>query len=50
MTPFELVYGQKAVHPIEVNLQACKVAYWDGLSAVVYSELMMDKIDGSSES
>jgi hypothetical protein len=50
VTPFELVYGQEAVLPIEVNLQACRVACQDGLSAVVYGELMMDRIDGSSES
>jgi hypothetical protein len=45
VTPFKLVYGQDAVLPIEVNLQACKVAYQDELSAVTYGELMMDKID-----
>jgi hypothetical protein len=50
VTPFELVYGQEEVLPIEVNLQACRVACQDGLSAVVYGELMMDMIDGSSES
>jgi hypothetical protein len=50
MTPFELVYGQEVVLPIEVNLQACRVAHRDGLSDVVYGELMMDVIDGSSES
>jgi hypothetical protein len=27
MTPFELVYGQEVVLPIEVNLQACRVAH-----------------------
>jgi hypothetical protein len=44
-TPFELVYGQEAVLPIELNLDACKLAKQNDLSAIVYHDLMMDNID-----
>jgi transposase InsO family protein len=50
VTPFELVYGQEAVLPIEVNLQAWRVACQNSLSAEVYGELMLDRIDGNIES
>jgi hypothetical protein len=50
VTPFELVYGQEAVLPIEVNLQACRVACQNSLSAKVYGELMLDRIDGNNDS
>jgi len=42
VTPYELVYGQEAVLPIEINLQALRVARQNGLSAVDYNNLMMD--------
>jgi hypothetical protein len=45
VTPFELVYGQEAVLPIEVNLDAYMLAKQNDLSAVVYHDLMMDNID-----
>jgi hypothetical protein len=45
VTPFELVFGQKAVHPVEVNLQGCRVTAQEALSAELYNELMMDRID-----
>jgi hypothetical protein len=45
VTPFELVYGQEAVLPIKVNLDAYRLAKQNDLSAVVYHELMMDNID-----
>jgi hypothetical protein len=45
VTPFELVYGQEAVLPIEVNLDAYRLAKQNDLSAVVYHDLMMDNID-----
>jgi hypothetical protein len=38
------------VLPIEVNLQACRVACQNSLLAEVYGELMLDKIDGNNES
>jgi hypothetical protein len=45
VTPFELVYGQEAVLPIEVNLDAYRLAKQNDLSAVMYHDLMMDNID-----
>jgi hypothetical protein len=45
VTPFELVYGQEAVLPIEVNLDAYRLAKQNDLSAIVYHDLMMDNID-----
>jgi hypothetical protein len=45
VTPFELVYGQKAILPIEVNLGAYRLAKQNDLDAVVYHNLMMDNID-----
>jgi len=44
VTPFELVYGQEAVLPIEVNLDAYRLAKQNNLSAVDYHNLMMDNI------
>ena len=45
VTPFQLVYGQEAVLPIEVNLDAYRLAKQNDLSAVVYHDLMMNNID-----
>ena len=45
VTPYELVYGQEVMVPVEINLQALRIARQDDLSAVDYSNLMMDKID-----
>jgi hypothetical protein len=45
VTPFELVFGQEVVLPVEVNLQGCRVEGQDALSAREYHELMMDRID-----
>ena len=45
VTPFELVYGQEAVLPVEVYLSALRVARQNDLSAIDYHDLMMDKID-----
>jgi cell wall assembly regulator SMI1 len=45
VTLFELVYGQEVVLPVEVNLDAYKLAKQNDLSAVVYHDLMMDNID-----
>jgi hypothetical protein len=41
VTPYELVYGQDVVLPVEVNLQACRVAKQEALSAEEYTEYMM---------
>jgi hypothetical protein len=45
VTPFELVYGQEAVLPVEVNLAAYRLAKQNELPAVDYHSLMMDNID-----
>jgi hypothetical protein len=45
VTPFELVYGQEAVLPVEVNLAAYRLAKQYELSTVGYHDLMMDNID-----
>jgi hypothetical protein len=50
VTPFELVYGQEAVLPIEVSLQNLRITGQDYLSAKEYTELMMDKVDEAPES
>ena len=42
---FELVYGQEVVLPVEVNLDAYRLAKQTDLSAAVYHDLMMDNID-----
>ena len=43
--PFEFVYGQEAVLPVEVNLDAYRLAKQNDLSAVDYYNSMMDNID-----
>jgi hypothetical protein len=45
VTPFELVYGQEAVLPVKVNLDAYRLAKQNDLSAIVYHDLMMDNIN-----
>ena len=45
VTPFKLVYSQEAVLPVEVNLDAYRLAKQNDLSAVDYHDLMMDNID-----
>ena len=45
VTPFELVYGQEAILPVEVNLGAYRLAKQNDLSAVDYYNLMMDNVD-----
>jgi hypothetical protein len=50
VTPFELVYGQEAVLPVEVSLQNLMITGQDYFLAKEYTELMMDKIDEALES
>jgi hypothetical protein len=50
VTPFELVYGQEAVLPVEIGLQSLRVTGQGSLLAKEYHELMMDKIDDVHES
>ena len=45
VTPFEIVYGQEAVLPVEVNLDAYRLAKQNDFSAINYYDLMMDNID-----
>ena len=45
VTPFELMYGQEAVLPVEVNLDAYRLAKQNNFSAVDYYNSMMDNID-----
>jgi hypothetical protein len=49
VTPFELVYGQEAVLPIEVNLDALRIAQQNELSAVDFHNLMLDRLDEVSD-
>jgi hypothetical protein len=45
VTPFELVYGQEVVLPVEVNLGAYRLAKQNDLNVDTYHALMMDNID-----
>ena len=49
VTSFELVYGQEAVLPVEVNLDDFRLDKQNDLSAVDYHDLMMDNIDKVSD-
>jgi hypothetical protein len=50
VAPFELVYGQEAVLPVEIGLQSLRVTQQGSLSTKEYHKLMMDKIDDVHES
>jgi hypothetical protein len=50
VTPFELVYGQEAMLPVEINLQTCRVTQQDAISAKDYTEIMIERIDETLES
>jgi hypothetical protein len=39
------VYGQEAILPVEVNLEAYRLAKQNDLFAVDYNDLMIDDID-----
>jgi transposase InsO family protein len=45
VTPFELVYGQELILPVEINLDALRIARQNELSAVDYHNLMLDRLD-----
>src|SRR5664279_733401 len=45
VTPFELVYGQEVILPVEVNLAALRFARQNDLLADDYCSMMMDNID-----
>jgi hypothetical protein len=45
VSPFELVYGQEAVLPVEISLNAVRIAMQNDLTVGDYYNLMMDNID-----
>ena len=45
VTPFELVFGQEVVLPVEVNLDAYRLAMQNDLDVVDYRNSMLDNID-----
>jgi hypothetical protein len=49
VTPFELVYGQEAIWPIEVNIDAYRLAKQNYLNVDTYYALMIDNIDEVSD-
>jgi hypothetical protein len=50
VTLFEMVYGQEAILPVEINLMAYRVMRQDSLTAEEYKGAMMDEIDNLAES
>jgi hypothetical protein len=49
VTPFVLVYGKKAILPIEVNLDALQIARQNELSTVDYQNLILNRLDEVSD-
>jgi hypothetical protein len=49
VTPFELVYEQEVVLPMEVNLDCLRIARQNELSAMDYHSLMLDRLDKVSD-
>jgi hypothetical protein len=49
VTPFELVYGQEVILPMDVNLDALRIARQNELSAVDFHNLMLDRLDEVSD-
>jgi hypothetical protein len=49
VTPFELVYGQEAILPVEVNLDALRIARQNELSAVDCHNVMLDILNEVSD-
>jgi hypothetical protein len=45
VSPFELAYGQEAVFPVEISLNAVRFARQNDLTITNYYNLMMDNID-----
>jgi hypothetical protein len=45
VTPFELVYRQETILPVELNLDAMQIAQQNELSVVDYRNLMLDRLD-----
>jgi hypothetical protein len=49
VTPFELVYGQEVILLVEVNLNALRIAQQNKLSVVDYHNLMLDRLEETSD-
>jgi hypothetical protein len=49
ITPFELVYGQEVILPVELNLDALRIGHQNELSIVNYHNLMLDRQDETSD-
>jgi hypothetical protein len=49
VTPFELVYGQEVILPVEVNLDILRIARQNVLLVVDYHHLMLDRLDEVSD-
>jgi DNA-directed RNA polymerase beta subunit len=45
VTPFELVYRQEVILPIEINLDALRIARQNELLAIYYHNLILDRLD-----
>jgi hypothetical protein len=45
VSPFELVYGQEAVLPVEISLNAVRFTRQNDLTVIDYYNSMMDNID-----
>jgi hypothetical protein len=45
LSPFELVYGQEAVLPVEISLNDVRFARQNDLTVIDYYNSMMDNID-----
>jgi hypothetical protein len=49
VTTFELVYGQEVILPVEVNLNALRIARQNELLTVDYHNLILDRLDEVSD-
>jgi hypothetical protein len=49
VSAFELVYGQEEVFPMEISLNAIRLARQNDLAIDDYHNLMMENIDGVSD-
>jgi hypothetical protein len=49
VTPFELIYRQEVILPVEVNLDALRIARETKLSALDYHNLMLNRLDEVSD-
>jgi hypothetical protein len=49
VTPFELIYRQEVILPVEVNLDALRIARQTKLSALDYHNLMLNRLDEASD-